>query len=159
MGITLSFHTNKKGQGIFTIPVLWRIIFSLVLFILLVIFFQIFITQKEVSIFTALLIIVSILAVLYREVWIFDSENQTVSFLSGFGTFVRKTIFNSEQIDNLILISVYRIGKLYEGQFILQTGDKQVIIETAKKSKVEQLEKISVKAAMLVGINLEKISM
>ena len=120
---------------------------------------HIVVVVNQFSIFIAILIIVSLIATFYREAWIFDSNNQTISFVAGVGPITKKTVFHPDDIEDLIFSKIYKVQKLQQGHFTLQAGGKQATIETARKHNITVLEKNAEIASKLVGIELTRVTM
>ncbi len=158
MGYILSYTTDKNYNGVLSASKFVRGVFLLTALVLCGTFVYTIFTGSA-GVFHGILSVLSLLAVFFRERWIFNPRNQSVTLEWGFLCFVQRSIFFADQIEQLSLIKIqHNKDKVFQMQFVLQAGGKQVVIDTAKKHDFRKLEDNAVRAAEKIGFDLERIT-
>ena len=149
MGFSLIFKTDKNNRGILTISFLNRALFVFMFLVFTAtLFMDIYSGHKPVL--TSIVVLFCIAGLLYRECWIFDPTEKTVTYSIGIVPFVKKTTIPFSNIESIRIISIQHTkDNVQQMQSKIQTknGIKIPELEIVKprfeRSFTERTEKVA----------------
>lgn len=168
MTLNLSFHMDRKGRGIWTVPVFIRVLLVFI-FAVIAASFAFALTEGFFYPLQIILLILLFAACCYEERWIVDPETRTCTFRIGL-LFLAKKPYRIPfgDITSVQLLTVYgRSGKVRQMSCRLKMSETQdsggsypegpVVLETAFGKNTARLEEKAGETARLIGTELEKI--
>ncbi|OJF77330.1 MAG: hypothetical protein BKP49_02385 [Treponema sp. CETP13] len=161
MGFSLIFKTDKHNRGILTISFLYRTLFVFMFLVFVATFFMdIFSGHKPVL--TSILVLFCIVGLLYRECWVFDSIEKTVSYSIGIVPFVKKTTIPFSNIDSICIVSIKHTKdniQQMQSQIVTNNGNQLPELETVKPRSASPFTERTKKIAQILEKQIEYITL
>ncbi len=168
MTLNLSFHTDKKGRGIWTVSVLVRFLLAFI-FAVITASFALALTEGFFFALQIIIFLMSFSACCYEERWIIDPGTRMCTFRIGLLFLAKKPYrIPFSDISSVQLLSVYgRSGKVRQVSCRLKMSEARdsdtgypedfIVLETVSGKNTARLEEKAGETARLIGTELEKI--
>lgn len=160
MGFMALFFVDKKERGIWTVHPLYRIFFSIITAVIIAVL-ALHLNEQSISFIEIIILLLCLGGVTLRDAWIFDYNNNLLTYISGFGFLTKKITTPLNNIDKIQLVRIcHGREKLYRMECVILTKDGTSLpkIEEANASKSKMLQDRAKKAADYLGLELEIVS-
>lgn len=161
--IQLSKRSNADNVTL-TQPIYYYVVFTVISLLVLNI-----LILNGFTIVPLIIFLISILALTYKEKWIFNRTSESISFTTGIGLIYSTKEFNFKDIDTLEKVSFVKgkRGDIKEGEKlpffmtrfhsinIYFKNGKQYTILTTKESKKEQITRIESEISAISGVSFK----
>ena len=97
MEIPLTLTKNRIGKLIYSIPIWYRILMSIML---ITIILSLIISEQTIF-FGWIIFVIVLIGLIYFERWSFDSNKNIITYTRGFYPFLRNTILHFEDLEDI----------------------------------------------------------